>query len=261
MQQEPGSTEGPLETRSDQVEPNGGFSAAAELPSRRELHGAPRPKGGSLRWLIEILIIVVGAAILAVLLRMFVVQIYQIPSESMNDTLQIGSRIAVNRVPVVGKQVERGDVVVFQDQQGWLPSTEGSGSGPVRLVGEFLGLVPPGGEQIVVKRIIGVGGDTVSCCDAQGNLMVNGVSVQEPYLRNPGSAATASFEITVPEGYLWVMGDNRQNSADSLYHYLAGQEAFIPEHAVIGKAMWEIWPLTEWSSLSSRTTFKDVPSR
>lgn len=216
-------------------------------------------KAGPWRSVLEVAGVVVSAAILALLLRAFVVQVYKIPSESMADTLDVGSRIAVNHVPGWGKQVERGDVVVFRDSEGWLTPAEGSGS-IWSKVGSWFGFAPEGGEQIVVKRVIGVGGDTVSCCGARGELMVNGVPVEETYLASEAVPAQGEFTVQVPEGFYWVMGDNRQNSADSLYHYQLGQEAFVPAESIIGRAQWEIWPLNRWSYLGNRDVFEDVPT-
>lgn len=207
------------------------------------------------RWVGETVGVLAGAVVIAFLLRMFVVQVYQIPSGSMTETLQVGSRIAVNRLPGLGKQVERGDVVVFQDDLGWLPTLDANSRNPLTRVGEFLGVVPADGEQVLVKRVIGVGGDTVECCSTAGKLMVNGVEIDEPYAKgSPGMG----FEVTVPEGSLWVMGDNRANSADSLYHYMQGDQAFVSQDSVIGRAMWEIWPIDQWSSLGDRDIFVGV---
>lgn len=243
----------PVENES--TEPDGGF------PSRQSIKNDDdsRRRSHPFRWLLELLVIVAGAAAIAVLLRMFVVQVYQIPSESMNNTLQSGSRIAVNRIPVLGKEVERGDVVVFQDTEGWMEPVAAGGSNPIRAIGEFLGLIPPNGEQVLVKRVIGTGGDTVSCCDIDGRLQVNGVPIDEPYLLAPGTVSTPEFSVVVPEGRLWVMGDNRSNSADSVYHYFRGDEATIDQSAVIGRAWAEIWPVSEWSSLGNRGVFEAVP--
>lgn len=214
-------------------------------------------RGGALRSVGEVVGVVVAAAVLALLLRAFVVQVYKIPSESMVDTLQVGSRIAVNHVPGWGKQVERGDVVVFRDTEGWLSPTETSG-GFWSTVGGWFGVAPQGSEQIVVKRVIGVGGDTVSCCNAQGQLTVNGTAIDEPYLAKGAVPSRTDFSVEVPEGTYWVMGDNRQNSADSLYHYLQGEEAFVPEEAIVGRAQWEIWPVSRWSYLGDRDAFTEV---
>lgn len=244
-----------IPTEGSSTEPEGAFPSRQSMKKQDVPHERSRP----FSWLLELLIIFAGAAVIAVLLRMFVVQVYQIPSESMNNTLQSGSRIAVNRIPVLGKEVERGDVVVFEDTEGWMEQVPAGGSNPIRAIGEFLGLVPPDGEQVLVKRIIGTGGDTVSCCDVDGRLQVNGVSIDEPYLLEPETRSTPEFSVVVPEGRLWVMGDNRSNSADSVYHYFKGDEATIDESAVIGRAWAEIWPVSEWSSLGNRNVFAAVP--
>ena len=226
----------------------GGRRSGSAVKHRKESHS-------KWRWLGEVTGVLAGAVLIAFLLRMFVVQVYQIPSGSMTETLQVGSRIAVNRVPGVGNHVERGDVIVFQDDLEWLPSLGENSRNPLVRVGEFLGVVPADGEQVLVKRIIGVGGDTVECCSSSGNLIVNGTEIDEPYAQGSSSSG---FKVTVPEGYLWVMGDNRTNSADSLYHYTQGDPAFVSEDSVIGRAMWEIWPISAWSSLGDRDVFEDV---
>lgn len=243
-------------------EPGGTDRIEGDFPSRQSIRQKDDPTGISRRfgWLIELVLILGGAAIIAVLLRMFVVQVYEIPSASMNDTLQLGSRIAVNRIPVLGKEVDRGDVVVFQDTEGWMETLPEGSSNPFRSIGEFLGLVPPNGEQVLVKRVIGTGGDTVACCDAQGRLQVNGVSIDEPYVLEPSVQNTPEFSVVVPEGKLWMMGDNRNNSADSVYHYFKGDEAFVDRDSVIGRAWAEIWPVSEWSSLGNRDVFSQVPA-
>lgn len=229
-------------------------AAAGALPKRAQRKPGKR---AHLRWPIEFLLILVGAALIALVLRLFVVQVYQIPSESMTDTLQVGSRIAVNRVPGWGKQVERGDVIVFQDTQGWLQGESGE---PGRFGGlwQALGFVPSGGQQMVVKRVVGVGGDTVACCDDQGRLTVNGEPVDEPYVLEGTVPSDVEFEITVPEGTYWVMGDNRDNSADSRYHWENGGNPFVPRDAVVGRAEWQIWPLSNWARLGDRNVFELV---
>ena len=232
-------------------------ASAPRVPAHAEPRTQVLKEAPVLRWLVDTVVVLVGAVVIALLLRMFVVQVYQIPSKSMTDTLQVGSRITVSRIPVLGSQVERGDVVVFQDDLDWLPTLTDSDRGlPVRI-GEFLGILPADGEQVLVKRVIGVGGDTVECCSPTGNLIVNGVEIDEPYIAE-GSTGTMPFEVTVPEGYLWVMGDNRANSADSLYHYMEDGTGFVPESAVIGRAFWKIWPISDWSYLGNRDVFEDV---
>ena len=231
-----------------------------QLPSRmgnRTVQSARTRRVG--RALLEIVAVVVIAAILALGLRAFVVQVYKIPSESMMDTLNVGSRIAVNSVPGWGKQVERGDIVVFRDSEGWLDPVDQTTNSVWSTVAGWFGFAPQGSEQIVVKRVIGVGGDTVTCCDDLGRLSVNGVAIDEPYLAEGAVPSTTPFSVVVPEGSYWMMGDNRQRSADSQYHLENGQNPFIPEGSVIGRAQWEIWPLSDWSYLGNRDVFTSVP--
>ncbi len=225
-------------------------------------HAAPvAPSTGKKlgRAALEIFGIIASAAVIALFLRAFVVQVYKIPSESMNDTMQVGSRIVVNHVPGWGKQVERGDIVVFRDSESWLTPVENPQSGLLTRLGTWFGFTAEGADRVVVKRVIGVGGDTVTCCDASGRLSVNGEPVDEPYLAEGAIPSEAEFSIVVPEGTYWVMGDNRQNSADSRFHYDRGDSAFIPKESIIGRAQWEIWPITRWSYLGNRNVFSAVP--
>ncbi len=252
-----GPTAFALSESTPKVEPSETFSAARKRAAEKKTD----QDSSGLHWSLEILLILVGAVILAVILRMFVVQVYQIPSASMEETLHNGSRIAVNRLPVIGKQIERGDVIVFSDQEQWLTATDVEDRDFLREVGEFLGIVPADGKQVLVKRVIGLPGDSVECCDAEGRLSVNGVVVDEPYVVTTDVAAPSEFSVMVPEGRVWVMGDNRLNSADSLYHYNRGEQGFVSTDAIIGKAFWEIWPISDWSGLGDRSVFSQVPQQ
>lgn len=200
------------------------------------------------------------ALLISTLMRQFVLQVYSIPSESMTSTLQVGDRIVVSRIPGQAANVERGDVVVFEDSQGWMQQIPQAERGLFRPIGEFLGIIPADGNRIIVKRIIGVGGDTVECCNEQNQLLVNGVPVEETYLQDSFSAAQTEFSVEVPAGHYWVMGDNRANSADSLYHYRHGDNAFIAQEDIIGPAKSVIWPLPRWSLVSHRDAFEEVPN-
>lgn len=221
-------------------------------------HSSERRRS-ALGWLGEIALVLVLALILSTLLRLFVVQVYSIPSASMENTLQIGDRIVVNRIPYLGKQVERGDVIVFQDSQNWMSNQPNNDHQIMRSVGEFLGLVPADGKQVIVKRVIGVGGDLVECCTVDGDVMVNGEPVDETYVVDGASPSETQFAVTVPEGQYWVMGDNRPNSGDSRYHQGEGTE-FIHAEDVIGRVQWVIWPFNHWSTVSHREVFADVSS-
>ncbi len=226
-------------------------------PSRADRRRAERARANSpLAWLREIAFIVVAALVVSSVLRAFIVQVFWIPSASMRDTLHEQDRIAVSRIAAWTGDIQRGDVVVFDDELGWLPATAEEATW-WRKLGEFSGLMPAGSEQTLVKRVIGVGGDRITCCTAQGQLTVNGVAVEEPYLATAGPASSMSFDVTVPEGHLWVMGDNRDNSADSRYH-MDPESPFVAEEAVVGRAVAIIWPLDRWATLPGREYFSQV---
>lgn len=212
------------------------------------MHRAAPPKkraaSGPLALLRELGLVLVIALVISTLLRAFVVQVFWIPSPSMNDTLKVDDKIAVSRIDGLRGTIERGDVVVFHDSLGWI-STPAQSRTALQTIGEFVGLVPSGGEQTLVKRVIGIGGDRVSCGD-DGVLKVNGVAIDEPYLA-PGQVPSAfPFDVVVPEGTLWVMGDNRGNSADSRYHQGEGQSPFVPVSSVVGTVQAVIWPISNW---------------
>lgn len=212
------------------------------------MHRAAPPKkraaSGPLALLRELGLVLVIALVISTLLRAFVVQVFWIPSPSMNDTLKVDDKIAVSRIDGLRGTIEQGDVVVFHDSLGWISAPAQSRTA-LQTIGEFVGLVPSGGEQTLVKRVIGIGGDRVSCGD-DGVLKVNGVAIDEPYLA-PGQVPSAfPFDVVVPEGTLWVMGDNRGNSADSRYHQGEGQSPFVPVSSVVGTVQAVIWPVSNW---------------
>lgn len=204
----------------------------------------------------EAAIVIALSLVIATLVRIFLVQAFLIPSTSMQDTLLVGDRVLVSKLTTRFGDVERGDIVVFADPNGWLSAPEDDGSGPgewIRKTFQFVGVLPDDSEGHLIKRIVAVGGDTVVCCD-DGRLTVNGVAVDEsPYLR-PGDAASATeFEVEVPEGELFVMGDHRTNSGDSRVH------GTVPEDRVVGRAFVVAWPVSRWSGLSDEGVFDGVP--
>lgn len=215
------------------------------------------------RWFLEIVIIVVVALAIASLVRAFVAQAFFIPSASMEQTLVEDDWILVSKVGLWFGDVERGDVVVFRDPGGWLDEQPGS-TNPVRRALEFLGVAPSSTEGDLVKRVIGVGGDRVKCCDPKGRIVINGESVDEPTIDpddQPGDAPAGclqEFDVSVPAGYLWVMGDHRSVSEDSRCH--EGLDAFVPEDDVIGRAVLIFLPFGRWDLLEQPSVYQDVPS-
>ncbi|MGW2277457.1 signal peptidase I [Streptomyces sp. NPDC001770] len=215
----------------------------------------------------EIPLLLVFALLIALFLKTFVVQAFVIPSGSMEQTIQIGDRVLVDKMtPWFSAQPQRGDVVVFKDPGGWLGEgeTADTGTAPVgiRQAKEFLtfiGLLPSADEQDLIKRVVAVGGDTVKCCGKDGRLTVNGVAVDEPYLNLGDVPSAIQFEVKVPEGRIFVMGDHRSNSADSRYHLGNGFHGTVPLSDVVGRAVVIAWPAKNWATLGQRDAFAGVP--
>lgn len=202
----------------------------------------------------EVLVLLVMALGLAIVIKTFFVQAFYIPSGSMNDTLVKNDRILVEKMSYWFGDVQRGDVVVFDDPGGWLTPEESTrASNPVTRALEFVGLYPAGGH--LVKRVIGVGGDHVECC-ARGLITVNGVPLHEQSYLGPGDKPSQeNFSVNVPSGHLWVMGDNRDNSADSRAHLGSPGGGFVPENDVVGKVFVVVWPFSDADWLSRPATF------
>ena len=222
---------------------------------------APAPKKRG--WLRETAIVVVSALVLSVIIKTFLVQAFFIPSGSMEDTLAVGDRVLVSKLAPGPLDVHRGDVVVFVDPGGWLEQRSDERSGLQRGLEEaltFVGLLPQNAGEHLIKRVIGLGGDTVECCDADGRLMVNGVGIDEPYLKPGVDSSENEFAVTVPENHLWFMGDNRSNSQDSRAHQGDPGGGAVPMRNVVGTAMLILWPLDHWTVLRNPgDTFADVP--
>lgn len=193
---------------------------------------------------------VLAGLLVALVVKSCLLQVFTIPSGSMENTLRIGDRVAVNKLaPLTGWQPHDGEVVVFQDPGGWLPQTAGSGgSGPLQAGRNFLsfvGLLPPADEYLV-KRVIATGGQTVRCSGS--TLSVDGRAVAEPYLY-PGDDSCAGLDfgpVTVPQGYVWVEGDHRSNSADSRYHRDVTGGGAVPLSDLVGPVSSVVWPLGHW---------------
>ncbi|PYF99915.1 signal peptidase I [Georgenia satyanarayanai] len=221
---------------------------------------AARRRGG---WLRETAIVVVSALVLSVLIKTFLVQAFFIPSGSMEDTFAVGDRVLVSKLAPGPLDVSRGDVVVFVDPGGWLdaqPDTRNQVQRGVEEVLTFVGLLPQNAGEHLIKRIIGLGGDTVECCDADGRLTVNGVGIDEPYLKPGVAPSETEFSVTVPENHLWLMGDNRSNSQDSRAHQGDPGGGAVPMRNVVGTAILILWPFDSWTVLRNPgDTFAEVP--
>lgn len=211
-------------------------------------------------WL-EFPLLILGAFLVAFVVKTFLVQAFYIPSGSMEDTLQVGDRVLVNKVVYHLRPVERGDVIVFDGTgsfvTGDIVEPERSPLESLgRLAGEIVGLAPPRDTDFI-KRVIGVGGDRVVCCDADGRITVNGVPLDErPYLYRNNPPSKQSFDVLVPEGTLWVMGDHRSASADSRAHMGDPGGGFVPVDRVIGRAFAVVWPLGNAQILEIPATFE-----
>jgi len=193
----------------------------------------------------------------------FLAKPFSIPSGSMEDTLRVGDRVLVNRAVYHFRPIERGDVVVFDGSDSFVPSNSVPARNPISgaftWLGQSIGLLPPDSTDFI-KRVIGVGGDHVTCCDAQGRITVNGTPLKETGYLFPGdSPSTQDFDVVVPQGMLWVMGDHRSNSADSRAHMGDPGGGFVPADKVVGRAMTVLWPLSSIANLPIPDTFADVP--
>ena len=219
------------------------------------------PKKGSL--LREIPIIVVSALVVSLVIKTFFIHFFFIPSGSMENTLQVGDRIAVNKFANFFSDIKRGEVVVFRDPAQWLGQAPvETGSRPVVFMKEALvtvGILPDPAKQYLIKRVVGVGGDHVKCCDAKGDLEVNGVSVNEPYIFAGNKPSDSNFDITVPKNYIWVMGDHRAASADSRFHTDDLHKGMVPLSDVTGRAVAVVWPLSHIKFLSVGHDLSRVP--
>jgi len=204
------------------------------------------------RW--EIPLILLVAVLLVLGFTAFIAKPFSIPSGSMESTLQVGDRVLVNRVVYHLRPIERGDVIVFDGTDSFVPADSVPRRDPVTgliaALGQSLGLMAPDGSDFV-KRVIGLPGDRVQCCDVQGRLLVNGRPVDEPYLYAGDQPSTTPFNVIVPEGKLWVMGDHRSQSADSRAHLGDPGGGMVPESKVIGEVMYVIWPPTHWGAVTA----------
>lgn len=194
-------------------------------------------------WDLPLTIVIALVVVLAV--TRFVAQPFVIPSGSMESTLEVGDRILVNKLSYHTRPIERGDVIVFDGTDSFIPASAVPAQGPVPSAVGFLtrlvGLGQPVGTDFV-KRVIGVGGDRVACCDADGRVMVNGTPLDEGYLYAGDAPSEEPFDVLVPQGMLWVMGDHRSDSADSRAHLGDPGGGMVPVSRVIGRASVIVFP-------------------
>jgi signal peptidase I len=225
-----------------------------------------KPRSGLAAAAREFVLIVVGALIVSSVLRAFVGQMFIIPSESMENTLLVGDRVVVEKLT----DAHRGDVIVFEDPGDWLgPEESGEKRGAVGRFFELVGLLPDSSHGHLVKRLIGMPGDKVECCDDKGRVKVNGKPLDEKSYLYPGDAPSQiEFKVTVPAGRVFVMGDHRSQSGDSRVHLSdvgpdggdPGDAAFVPMDKITGRAIAVIWPAGRMHKLGTPDTFDQVPA-
>ena len=258
-----------------------GDSGRAGTGKARDEGRASRPRSG-LSVLSEMVILIAVALTVALLIKTFVVQPFFIPSGSMENTLMIGDKILVNKLVYDIRPIGRGDIVVFNGAGSWNApvATPPASRDPVARVyddtlGKFFTAVAdlfgtPLGQTDYVKRVIGLPGDHVRCCDAQGNITVNGVALHEQSYLIPGATPSlGSFDVVVPPGRLFVLGDNRPESSDSRLNMCGYTEpggqvgaclpwdptGTIPENKVIGRVFMIVWPPSRWQIIRVPATF------
>ncbi len=234
----------------------GGSGPGGSGPGGRRAAGRARKKRSFWR---EFPILVVVALLLAVVIKTYAIQAFFIPSGSMENTLEINDRVLVNKLVYDVRGIHRGDIVVFNGDGSWDP---GPAPGNTNFAQKFIdgfasmfGFGHPG--DILIKRVIGLPGDRVACCDAQDRVTVNGVPLTEQSYLFPGDSPSENrFNIVVPPGRLWVMGDHRLISDDSRDHLGEPGGGTVPENAVIGRAFVIIWPPSRWRILPIPATFE-----
>lgn len=258
---------------SGQFDPDAPRDAADEAPAgegapgsdgRSRGRAAAGAAGAAIR---EFVVVVAMALALSFVVKTWLMQAFYIPSGSMEDTLILNDRVVVNKLVPGVVDLQRGDIVVFEDPGDWLSTVPEVSDGPVRdgveRVLSFVGLLPNTSDNHLIKRVIGLPGDTIVCCDSEGRLTVNGVPVTEPYIKPGDVPSSITFDITVPAGKVWVMGDHRSDSEDSRFHDPdgTGAEGSVPVANITGRAVAIVWPFGRGGWLSRpEATFATVPA-
>ncbi|MFF4835687.1 signal peptidase I [Streptomyces sp. NPDC001315] len=237
---------------------------ATDEQNRTEDHGSGGSASGPRKprsfWK-ELPILIGIALVLALLIKTFLVQAFSIPSDSMQNTLQQGDRVLVDKfTPWFGSEPERGEVVVFHDPDNWLAGEPTANPNALQTFLSWIGLMPSAEEKDLIKRVIGVGGDTVEC-NGTGPLKVNGKALDDKSFVYAGNTPCTvddqggQFKVKVPKGYIWVMGDHRQNSRDSRYNQNDKNHGMVPVDQVVGRAIVKAWPINRWGTLPVPDTF------
>ncbi|MGW3495570.1 signal peptidase I [Streptomyces sp. NPDC001020] len=243
--------------------PTEGHTGSGSGPSDGDTQGSGEqehpPKKQRSFWK-ELPLLIGIALVLALLIKTFLVQAFSIPSDSMQNTLQKGDRVLVDKLtPWFGSEPSRGEVVVFHDPDNWLRDEPTANPNALQKALSWIGLMPSAEEKDLIKRVVGVAGDTIEC-NGTGPLKVNGHALNEPYVYPGNTPCTVDdqggqFKVTVPPGKIWVMGDHRQNSLDSRYHQQGKDQGFVPVDNVVGRAIVIAWPPTRWNTLPIPDTF------
>jgi signal peptidase I len=220
---------------------------------------SPKAKGSSLR---ELPILIISALVLSIIVKTFFIQFFYIPSGSMENTLQVNDRVGVNKFGALFSDIKRGEVVVFRDPANWLSPNYDDSSGIRKVIKDslvFVGVLPDPSKQYLIKRVIGVGGDKVRCCGKDGKIEVNGVSIDEPYIYEGDKPSDSDFEVEVPQGFIWVMGDHRGASADSRFHTDDPNKGMVALDKVTGRATFIIWPFSNLAILEKGEDLSKIP--
>lgn len=219
-------------------------------------------------WYFELIAVIITALAISSLVRTFLLQPFYIPSGSMQNTLMINDSVLVTKMAPRYSELNRGDIVVFRDTENWLQSDR---EGVVRQKQQnpvvntlkrfliFVGLAPEDADGYLIKRVIGLGGDNVSCCDEDGLMTINGKAIDEDYIPQMGASSEIEFNVVVPKGALWVLGDNRNHSADSRYHMDKPSGGFVATKDVVGRAFVVIWPMEHMRFISPSCAFYNIP--
>ncbi|MEV8251169.1 signal peptidase I [Microbacterium sp. NPDC076768] len=231
---------------------------------------AAKRRRGFLVFLRDVLVIIIIAALVSFVVKTFVVRSFYIPSASMERTLLVNDRILVDELTPRWTGYERGDVVVFKDPGGWLDAQVQPPAQPPLLeavdwVLNFIGVSATDSQDHLVKRVIGLPGDRVVCCNALGQITINGAPIDElSYLNLPEGDTAASndpFDVVVPEGAVWLMGDNRDRSRDSRAHQDLPSGGFVPMENIVGKSFLTTWPLDRVGTIDGHhELFNGVPA-